>query len=540
LKKEILAYEGDQPFIFLSYSHRDILQVEPIIQGLQQLGYRVWFDRGLHGGDQYSDVIAGKIDACHCFMPLLSRHFLESDYCMDETHYALEIEKSILPVYLEDVQLSGGLRMRLSRFHALWCTRSSFWREIERSDPLKLSREKPKPIPVTEDKPTPKPQPKAEGAFKPESATLPTSVSMNSSSPEVVCPLGKNVLKKNYKKKFKYVRKNIWGQKAHQGNILSITILNTTARAPKNSWDVSEARDGSVLAWVERTRGKYGFYDFFIAGDRGVYAPANCLCLFADYTAVTTINFGNNFHTSGVTTMEGMFHNCSNLTSLNLGDKFNTSNVMNMKCMFGGCTSLPALDLGDSFDTSNVTNMEWMFRDCSSLTSLSLGNGFDTSNVTNMWSMFENCSCLMYLNLRNKFDTSNVTDMEWLFKGCSNLQVLYLGDKFDTSNTKSTVQMFKDCSSLTSLSLGNRFDTSNVTNMGSMFASCSSLKTLNLGNKFDTSSVWCMSNMFHHCPKLTTLDVANWDLSAVTSYEDFMNEGQLLNGRPWEELFQTR
>ena len=36
-----IAYEGKEPFIFISYSHKDSDRVVPIIEGLQQRGFRV-------------------------------------------------------------------------------------------------------------------------------------------------------------------------------------------------------------------------------------------------------------------------------------------------------------------------------------------------------------------------------------------------------------------------------------------------------------------------------------------------------------------
>ena len=51
--------------------------------------------------------------------------------------------------------------------------------------------------------------------------------------------------------------------------------------------------------------------------------------------------------------------------------------------MFAHFTNLEKIDFGNCFDTSNVTDMNGMFYGCSSLTSLNL-TGFDTSNVTNL------------------------------------------------------------------------------------------------------------------------------------------------------------
>ena len=147
----------------------------------------------------------------------------------------------------------------------------------------------------------------------------------------------------------------------------------------------------------------------------------------------------DDYDTSAVTNMCGMFNGCSSLESLDLGN-FVTSNVTDMSCMFEGCGSLESLDL-NSFDTSNVTDMGYMFRACSSLMFLDLRR-FDTCNATDMRCMFDGCRSLKALDLSG-FDTSNVVDMSLMFAGCGSLEFLDLSG-FDTSNAK-TVQMFLLC-----------------------------------------------------------------------------------------------
>ena len=66
-------------------------------------------------------------------------------------------------------------------------------------------------------------------------------------------------------------------------------------------------------------------------------------------------------------------------------------------------------------DTSNVTSMSGMFSNCSSLTSIPQ---LDTSNVTNMYNMFSNCSALTTIP---QLDISNVTNMGGMFYSCSKL-----------------------------------------------------------------------------------------------------------------------
>ena len=222
-----------------------------------------------------------------------------------------------------------------------------------------------------------------------------------------------------------------------------------------------------------------------------------------------SIDFGDNFNTSNVTSMYQMFYGCSSLTTLNLSN-FNVSNVTDMGDMFYGCSSLTSLNLSN-FNTSNVTNMMNMFANCSSLTSLNLSN-FNTSNVTYMDGMFSGCSSLINLNL-SSFNTSNVTDMMNMFVNCSSLTSLNLSN-FNTSNVTNMSQMFWDCSGLTSLNISN-FNTSNVIDMMSLFRNCSSLTSLNLSN-FNTSSVTDMSQMFLGCSSLTSLNLSNFNTWNVT------------------------
>jgi len=66
--------------------------------------------------------------------------------------------------------------------------------------------------------------------------------------------------------------------------------------------------------------------------------------------------------------------------------------------MFNGLSNLTSIDFGDGFNTSNVTTMNAMFIDCSRLSSLDLSS-FNTSQVTNMGSMFDGCTMLTNLNL---------------------------------------------------------------------------------------------------------------------------------------------
>ena len=280
-----------------------------------------------------------------------------------------------------------------------------------------------------------------------------------------------------------------WGQSQYlRKDVNTLTFQSSLQNAPSSAWDVSEAGDRSVLAWMNNG-------DLYVAADGAIALNPNASWLLQDFVNLKTIKFGNCFDTSSVTDMSAMFIHCTSLTSLDLSG-FDTSSVTNMRSMFDHCTSLTSLDLS-GFDTSSVTDMGAMFQNCASLTSLDVSS-FDTSNVTYMFFMFDLCESLTSLDLAS-FDTSNVTDMDAMFANCERLTDLDLSG-FDTSNVTSMHYMFSNCEDLTSLDLSG-FDTSNVADMSNMFRSCTSLTNLNLSS-FDASAVTKMDSMFNDCDNL--------------------------------------
>ena len=262
-----------------------------------------------------------------------------------------------------------------------------------------------------------------------------------------------------------------WGQEQYlRGDVKTLTFQSSLQNVPSSAWDVSEAGDRSVLAWMDNG-------DLYVAAD-GMIAPNTyAYFLFQDFVNLKAIDFGNCFDTSNVAYMGSMFTGCSSLTDLDLSC-FDTSSVESMSWMFGSCGSLTHLDL-TSFDTSNVTSMSNMFYDCKSLTSLDL-TSFDTSRVTDMGSMFDDCMSLPHLNLTS-FDTSKVTDMAFMFSGCNSLTRLDLSN-FDTSNVTNMLWMFGLCYDLTSLNLSS-FDASAVTEMDDIFTGCDVLTDLNCSDE---------------------------------------------------------
>lgn len=114
------SYEGSEPYIFVSYSHRDSRFVHRVISHLQGKGYRVWFDGGIEVGSEWIEYIASHLDKCECVLTFISKEFVASDNCKRELNFALELKKKLLCVYVEDVNLSAGMRMQLGLTQAMY------------------------------------------------------------------------------------------------------------------------------------------------------------------------------------------------------------------------------------------------------------------------------------------------------------------------------------------------------------------------------------------------------------------------------------
>lgn len=119
INKKLYPYRGESPYIFLSYSHKDLNEAMEIVNELQSNGYRVWYDEGIDPGTEWDENIATHVESCSILIALLSRNYLNSSNCKDELNYARDLEKPRLLIYLECIELPRGMQMRLSRLQAI-------------------------------------------------------------------------------------------------------------------------------------------------------------------------------------------------------------------------------------------------------------------------------------------------------------------------------------------------------------------------------------------------------------------------------------
>ena len=114
MKCRATPYQGQEPFAFFSYCHKDSDRVYPLIEELTELGYRIWFDEGIGIGDEWPEVIARKLEECNTFLVAMTPNYCCSHNCKNEMTYQVEDQKPMLPLMMEDFPLSGGIKLQLA------------------------------------------------------------------------------------------------------------------------------------------------------------------------------------------------------------------------------------------------------------------------------------------------------------------------------------------------------------------------------------------------------------------------------------------
>ena len=100
-------YEGRNPYIFVSYSHRDSEAVIETIRTIHEKHYRLWYDEGIPAGSDWPRNIAVHMRDCRMVLFFLSRTALESPNCLSEITTAARQKKTILLLPLEEIPESG-------------------------------------------------------------------------------------------------------------------------------------------------------------------------------------------------------------------------------------------------------------------------------------------------------------------------------------------------------------------------------------------------------------------------------------------------
>ncbi|MFX0137472.1 MAG: toll/interleukin-1 receptor domain-containing protein, partial [Candidatus Hodarchaeota archaeon] len=107
------AYVGDGPFVFVSYSHTDRLQVYPIIDYLHKTGTNIWYDEGIPVSEDWKSSIVDHLERCSAFLVFITPHIIDSEYVRKEISFALKKKKPFFSIYLKETQLPSKLEFEI-------------------------------------------------------------------------------------------------------------------------------------------------------------------------------------------------------------------------------------------------------------------------------------------------------------------------------------------------------------------------------------------------------------------------------------------
>ena len=105
-----LPYNGNDDYAFVSYSHDDRNMVQALLFGLKNRGCKIWYDKGLE--DQRTDsspvdtlweqTLQDRIKDCSQFLVFRSKNSVKKPWVWEEFNWAIEYEKPITVIHLDD------------------------------------------------------------------------------------------------------------------------------------------------------------------------------------------------------------------------------------------------------------------------------------------------------------------------------------------------------------------------------------------------------------------------------------------------------
>ena len=113
IKPPIEAYSGNKPYIFASYSHKNIKEVFWCIKKLAESRYRIWYDEGIEPGVEWPEEVGRALTGCRLFLVFMSPAAIDSRNVRNEINFASSENKSVMVVFLQPAELSEGMQLQI-------------------------------------------------------------------------------------------------------------------------------------------------------------------------------------------------------------------------------------------------------------------------------------------------------------------------------------------------------------------------------------------------------------------------------------------
>ncbi len=119
MDRPFAAYTGDEPYVFVSYAHKDAAHIYPEMSWLNAQGINIWYDEGISPGSEWSDETANAVKDASAILFFGTPNSASSEHCVDEISFALNNKTPVLSVYLQETSMPVGMQMRLDRHQAI-------------------------------------------------------------------------------------------------------------------------------------------------------------------------------------------------------------------------------------------------------------------------------------------------------------------------------------------------------------------------------------------------------------------------------------
>ncbi|MBR2987803.1 MAG: toll/interleukin-1 receptor domain-containing protein [Clostridia bacterium] len=133
MEKELvpLPYKGTLPYVFVSYARADTDKVLPYLRLLQKKGCRIWYDKGIRGGDNWMSTLALKIKNCSQYLLFSSQASTQSVWTAREVSKAIkQPDISILTVRMDNATFDDGIEWVLEDYQQLFTSHEDFEEDL--------------------------------------------------------------------------------------------------------------------------------------------------------------------------------------------------------------------------------------------------------------------------------------------------------------------------------------------------------------------------------------------------------------------------
>lgn len=129
-----------EPHIFLSYRRGDLQRFSECLGWIAGWGHSIWYDQQIPGSADWYAELEERLSRCILVLVFLSQSAVDSKWVQREIFFGDSLNKPILPIRVEPVQLHSGLNFVLSRYQYLDLSHPGFKEQLQKAISFAVSK----------------------------------------------------------------------------------------------------------------------------------------------------------------------------------------------------------------------------------------------------------------------------------------------------------------------------------------------------------------------------------------------------------------